>query len=144
MNRLVDARADLAIALAPVLSGRVDAYPPTAKFATPRIFLEQPELDRTTFGTRSQGTTQTWEVWIAYDGAQRAQVAGLDELVAAAWDTLEATRGVQPQRARRATLDVAGVQYRATVIDVAVTHAATTLCPPDTAAVTIPPEPVAV
>jgi hypothetical protein len=141
MSRLSDARARLYTELSPVLPGRVEEYPPPSgqRYAAPRIWIEQPEVSRATVGARSVLAVATWPVWCVYDGADRAQVAGLDDLVSKCWDALMRA-GADPQLARRDEVSISPTgSLRATVIYADVTLGASTLCLPDVTASPIPP-----
>jgi hypothetical protein len=141
MSRLSDARARLFTELTPVLPGRVEEYPPPSgqRYAAPRVWIEQPEVSRATLGARSVVAVATFGIWCVYDGADRAQVAGLDDLVSQCWDAL-LRAGADPQLARRDEVPISpSGSLRATVIYVDVTLSASTLCLPDVAASPIPP-----
>ena len=141
MSRLSDARARLFTELSPVLPGRVEEYPPPAgqRYAAPRVWIEQPEVTRATLGARSVVAVATFAVWCVYDGADRAQVAGLDDLVSRCWDALMRA-GSDPQLARRDEVPLSpSGSLRATVIYTDTTLTAQTLCLPDVTASPIPP-----
>lgn len=148
MNRLAEARTNLATALADVLPGRVHAYPlpRLARGTAPAVWLDRPTVGRETVGARSRIISATFPVWIVVDGADRAQLAALDDIVAAVWDYAEATTSCEPRFAQpRDTAITVGTGQTPSVlpgyvVDVAVTIAARTLCPPDVASATIPPE----
>ena len=138
MNRLGDARQRLVTALLPVLPGRVEPYPPAARWSAPRVWIEQPEITRATLGARVVVAVATFPIWIAYDGANRAQVVGLDDLVSKVWDaTLHG--GAEPQLARREQVDIAAQSaLRACVLFADVTLQAVTLCLPPVESSSIP------
>lgn len=143
MNRLADARLALFGALAPVLPGRVAAVPPTAAtYPMPYIWIEQADVSIGFTGTATKLTVATFPIWIGYDGAVRAQVAGLDDLVAQVWDAVQSVRQAVPQSATTSTIDGGPATVRAVVVSVDVTIAAMTLCVPTAAPSPIPPEPV--
>jgi len=139
---LSDARAVLYDALAhvfddpvPVLggdpiqftAGRSQPYPPQ-DFVAPCVWVEQPRGSTRQVGTTGLTTVDyvTLPVAVVYDGSDRAQVAGLDELVARVWDaarTVGEPVGFQPQ-----PVDVGGPNLRATVVDVDMPIAALTFC----------------
>lgn len=136
VSKLSDARTQLAEALAetflePVgglsFKGRVEAYPPAQPVA-PCVWVEQPNGGEVLAG--ALGTVlldvATFPVAVAYDGADRAQVAGLDEVVARVWDRAR-TVG-HPIRFEPRPLDVGGPTLRATFVDVEMRIAALTLC----------------
>lgn len=107
-------------------NGRVQPYPP-AQVVAPCVWVEQPTGSTATIGVvAGLVDVATFPVAIVYDGADRAQVAGLDELVARVWD---AARTVgEPTSFRPQTLDVGGPNLRATVVDVEMRIGARTLC----------------
>ena len=105
---------------------RVHAYPPQTVVA-PCVWVEQPRGGENVVG--DLGTVlvddATFPVAVVYDGSDRAQVAGLDELVARVWD---AARTVgHPIRFEPGPLDVGGPNLRATFVDVDMRIAALTL-----------------
>jgi hypothetical protein len=84
-------------------------------------------------------------VWISYDGATRAQVVGLDDLVAKVWDACLHVPAARPLSATPQTVDVAGTSVRGVVVTVDVTLGALTLClEPAVVGSPVPPEPVTV
>lgn len=140
MNRLSAERQRLHDALAPLLPGRVHPYPaPAGTKASPGIWIGQPTVLRSSLG-RTVTTTAVFPITLAYDGTDRAQVAGLDDLTSNAWDALDALERCSPDAARPDTLDLdAERQVRTTVLAVDVTITARTLCLPDVDEVAIPP-----
>lgn len=141
MNRLAHARLALAEALDPILSGRVDPYPLPAGAAAPHISIGQPGGARSTVGQRGIGIVATFPVTISYDGADRAQVAGLDDLVSRSVDAIRRLSGADVAGWRPELPDPDSPNRRSTVIEVDVTIAAATLCPPDVPGeATIPPQ----
>lgn len=145
MTVLADKRQALMQALQVVLPGRVTPYPRTMSIpAAPSAWIGQPDgAERTLPGMRSTAVVATYPVTLVYDGAEDAQIAGLDDLVVKCWWALTAVPQAHPRRWRPATVDiVAGTverQWRAAVIDVEVTIAATSFCPDTPIAATIPP-----
>lgn len=140
-NRLAVERQRLYNALEAVLPGRVHPYPPpTGVKAAPGIWIGQPTVLRTTIG-RATRASAVFPITLAYDGADRAQVAGLDDLVSNTWDALAGLERVEPDAARPEPLntDPDDRQIRATVLAADVTIAARTLCLPDVEQVAIPP-----
>lgn len=140
-SRLAAARATLHGALAGVLeepfqieedrlvgfsNGRVSAHPP-AQAVPPCVWIEQPTGSTDTVGAAAgRVDVATFPIAVVYDGADRAQVAGLDELVARVWDaarTVGEPTGFRPQ-----PLDVGGPNLRATVVEVDMHIGARTLC----------------
>jgi hypothetical protein len=142
MSVLADARAALYGALAhifddpvPVLggdpiqfsAGRAQEYPPQ-DFVAPVVWIEQPRGSTRQIGATGATTIDyaTFPVAVVYDGADRAQVAGLDELVARVWDaarTVGEPFSFQPQ-----PIDAGGPSLRATFVDVDMPIAALTFC----------------
>lgn len=141
MSRLSEARASLHAALSHVLDepiqleedrlvafspGRVHAYPP-GTIAAPCVFIEQPSGQ---VGTTGAGNVlfdlARFPVAVIYDGTDRAQVAGLDELVARVWDASRAAG--EPVAFTPGPLDTGGPNLRATYVDVEVRIRALTLC----------------
>lgn len=142
-NRLGDARLALFGVLEPVLPGRVASAPPTSgPYPAPYIWIEQPDVSIGFTGTATKLTVASFPVWIGYDGAVRAQVAGLDDLVSQVWDAVQQVRQAMPQSATSSTIDGGPVTVRAVVVSVDVTIAAMTLCVPTAAPSPIPPVPV--
>ena len=145
MSRLADARTVLHAALAPVLAGRVDAYPPASgRVAAPRMWIGDVETVPATIGTSSAVTLARYPVVIVYDGAVHAQVAGLDDLLSAVIDAVGAAPGFESDGSRPGA--PFGIQLeqavRAHVITATTTITARTLCPPTAVAVTVPPSPI--
>jgi hypothetical protein len=144
-SRLADARATLHAALAPVLPGRVDPYPPPAgRVAAPKIWIGDHDGDPATIGSATTVTLARFRVVIVYDGAVHAQVAGIDDLVAAVVDAVEACPGFEPDGWRTgASIDVPfDSSLRAVVVTATTTITARTLCPPTPDVVTVPPTPI--
>lgn len=140
MNRLTSARTELYEAIAPVLAGRVAPTPPTGKpYPPPYIWLDRSDGAITTVGTRTQVSVATFPVWISYDGAVKAQVAGLDDLVAQVWDAVLHVPAARPDRWFNSVADVGGVAVSGVVVSVEVTLGALTLCITPAAASPIPP-----
>lgn len=140
MSRLSDARATLYGELVHVVdepvngltlsTGRVHQWPAPQPNA-PCVWIEQPAGVLTDIGR--QGTvwvnTVTFPVAVVFDGADRAQVGGLDELVARVWDRAWAA-GARPVRFRPGPIDVGGPSLRATYVDVEMTVTSVTFCYP--------------
>ena len=81
-------------------------------------------------------------MWIAYDGAVKAQVAGLDDLTAKVWDACLAVRAARPEAWDVSSTDVGDVTVNAVVLDVVITLGARTLCLEPVESAPIPPDPV--
>ena len=108
-------------------NGRVSAYPPPQVVA-PCVWLEQPSGAVGVVGETATGLIDQarFPITVVYDGLDRAQVAGLDELVARVWD---AARTVgDPIAFAPGPVDVGGPNLRATVVDVEMRIGARTLC----------------
>jgi len=108
-------------------NGRVGRYPPPQVVA-PCVWVEQSSGAVDTVGTAATGLVDvaTFPVQVVYDGADRAQVAGLDELIARVWD---AARTVgEPVRWTAGPVDAGGPNLRATVVEVEMRIGARTLC----------------
>jgi len=142
-NRLANARQDLYAALEPILPGRVASTPPAGTaYVAPYIWLDQPDLTVGFVGQNTRLTVATFPVWIAYDGAVRSQVAGLDDLLSKVWDACLNTPSAMPQATSTQTVDVGGATLRGVVVTVDVTLGAVTLCLPALPAQSpIPPVP---
>ena len=112
-----------------------------APYPPPYIWLDQPDLGIQTAGTNTRLSVVTFPVWIAYDGAVKAQVVGLDDIVAKVWDATLAVAAARPVNATPSIADVAGTTVRGVVVSVDVTIGALTLCLPIVEESPIPPEP---
>src|SRR4029077_2102076 len=83
VNRLADARDALHPAIAPILPGRTAPYPPaTNLIGSPYLWVGDTDGFPSTIGDRTKVVVVTFPVWVSYAGADRAQVAGLDDIVA--------------------------------------------------------------
>jgi len=141
VNRLTSARVELFEAISPVLPGRVAATPPVGKpYVSPYVWIDQPEGTITTVGQRTQLSVATFPIWIGYDGAVRAQVLGLDDLVANVWDACLTVPAARPASWLPSALDVGGTLVRGVVVNVDVTFGAMTLCLPTVEESPVPPE----
>ena len=147
MSRLADARAVLADALAPTLPGRVGAYPPgSGQFNAPRVWVGVPDTQPATIGQATAVTLALFPVFVAYDGAVHAQVAGIDDLLSAVIDAVGACPGFEADGSRSTTIpDIpAGSTIRVVAVTATATITARTLCPPGQTTVTVPPAPLTV
>lgn len=146
MNRITSARTELFEALSPVLAGRVAATPPGDKpYPPPYIWLDVPELGVITAGTSTRLAAATFPVWVTYDGANHAQVAGLDDIIAKVWDACLRVPAARPTSALPSVAIVGGAEVRGVNVAVEVTLGALTLClEPAVVGSPIPPEPVPV
>jgi hypothetical protein len=139
VSRLSEARAALHAELVHVFDAPVNGLSfssdrahqwPAAQPVAPCLWIEQP------YGTLDEvgqlGTVLvdavTFPVAVVYDGADRAQVAGLDELVGRTWDL--AWRAGRPVSFRPGSIDVGGPSLRATFVQVEMRIAAVTFCEP--------------
>lgn len=146
-SRLATARADLHAALASVLPGRVDAYPPApGRLAAPKVWVGDVDTVPATIGTATAVTVARFPVVVVYDGAVHAQVAGLDDLLSAVIDAIDAAPGFDADGSRAGLVPGAPLdsQLRASVVTATATITARTLCPPTVTPVTIPPVPLEV
>jgi hypothetical protein len=144
-SRLDDAHAVLYAALEPVLPGRVDPYPPPAgRVVAPKIWIGEDEGNPATIGSATTVTVVRFAVWVVYDGAVHAQIAGLRGLVSAVVDAVEGAERFYHDGWRPAALTGVPLEstLRATVITATNTITARTLCPPAPTTATIPPVPI--
>lgn len=111
-------------------AGRVHKYP-TSQPNAPCLWIEQPEGLMTRVGTQAQhwATIVTLPVTVCHDGTDRAQVAGLDELVSRVWDAANRVPDAEPMRFRPQPINVGGPNLRGTRVDVEMTLRHTTFCP---------------
>jgi hypothetical protein len=144
MSRLADARQALFDAFEPVLPGRVQPYPrDKTRYVAPAIWIEQAAINRALVGTRTITAIASFPVYIVMDGANHAQVAGHDDIVAQVWDACATVTRGEPQSARPTEVDIgSGNTLRATVVTAEITLEAITLCPPVPAVAQIPPVPI--
>ena len=136
MNAIEAARDAIAVAVRakqPVAPWRVHEHEPV-KPVTPCIYVGVPTLNVETVGSPgARFTVADFPVFIAVDGAQRAQREALDVQLAAVWDA--AVTVGDPTEARPATINVAGVPLDGIVVQVEIPLRALTLCPPNLEAV---------
>ena len=132
MNRLGQARDALVTAAAPVLSGRVYPYPPTPQQAqvAPAVWVGQCDGFRTTIGESTQIMVAVFPIQVVYDGADRAQVAGIDDIVSGLVDAVAGVKGAEIRGWRTEVVNP-DLNRRATVLEVEYTITARTLCLPD-------------
>ena len=132
MNRLGVARDALVNAIAPVLSGRVYPYPPnpTEARVAPAVWIEDDEGHRDIIGERTSVIVTTFPIWIVYDGADRAQVAGLSQIKSGIIDAVAHVPGAEVSGWRPQPLDF-NSNRRASILTVDYMITATTLCLPD-------------
>jgi len=143
MSRIADARNVLLAALEPVLPGRVEPYPleGSGRLLAPRVSIGVADTNPATLGSYTGVTEATFPVLVSYDGAVRAQVAGLDDLLSSVIDAVNAAPGFQCDGSRSNTrVDGPDTTVRACVVLATTTIAARTLCPPEMTSTSIPPE----
>lgn len=135
MSRIAEARRALVAALEPVLPGRVDPY---EMEALPCIHLGVAVPSR-----RQSFNTAVFPVIIEYDGADKAQIAGLDEVSAKVCDAIDATknmRWVSSQPGVDTTDDPQASRTRHVLaITVEVTIGTGSFCAPDVVEAETPP-----
>lgn len=127
LHRIGEARQVLYDAIADVLDpGRVSAYP-AAQDVGIRVWIDQPSV-----GVNSRTIEVDFPVHCTYDGADVAQVAGLDDVVSRVWDACEATRNVSPIRVSPGQDITVGAQTRRRqILTVRSSIGGRTLCLPD-------------
>lgn len=127
LHSIGEARQALHDAIADVLdAGRVSAYP-AAQDVGIRVWIDLPAIN-----VNSRSIEVDFPVHCTYDGADRAQVAGLDDVVARVWDACERTPNVQPLRVFPGPDITVGQQTRRRqIITVRRMIGARTLCLPD-------------
>ena len=133
MNRLEVARDAIVQAIAPVLSGRVYPYPPSPQQAqmAPAVWIGQADGQPTIIGERTEVTQAIFPIHVVYDGADRAQVAGLDDIISGLVDAVAAVPGAHIRGWRTEPPDFNGTSRRASTVEVEYIITATTLCLPD-------------
>ena len=97
------------------------------QIAAPTIYIDDNEFDE---DESNNGTVVivSFPVIIVHDGAVRAQVEALDDMLAHVW-TAAMTVG-DPTRSRPVNLDVGGPTLRSHLLSVEVPVQAYTMCPP--------------
>jgi hypothetical protein len=144
-NRLALARQSIADAVATVLPGRVNAFPPTKvqRGLAPLAWIDTPALDPETVGTSTNVWVAVFPLHLVVDGATHSQCALLDDLVAQVVDIIEATPSMNARHVEPGDVFVDTAQVlRGAVVDVAATITARTFCIPTPTVVAVPPEPV--
>ena len=133
MNRLEVARDAIVQAIAPVLSGRVYPYPPSPQQAqmAPAVWIGQADGQPTIIGERTEIMLAIFPIHVVYDGADRAQVAGLDDIISGLVDAVRHVPGAWVRGWRTEAPDFNGTSRRASTVEVEYTITATTLCLPD-------------
>lgn len=130
VNRIDEAQQRLYNALQEVLPGRVSPYPPSDPVG-PAIWIEQPTITPNRVG-QATVVYVDFPVWIGYDGADHAQIAGLNDATARVWDVVERLGFSQALGARPPGRDPAiSSRERAQVITVRMFLEARSFCLPD-------------
>lgn len=138
-NAISDAAAEIADALDAVLPGRSELAPRTDEVGA-SFWVDVPTLapDRT---PNPRHIHADFPVHLAVDGADKAQVAALNDAVAKAFDALDRLRLCWPMSARPVAVTADG--YRAVVITVRRVLTARGFCQTDQPEPSpIPPEPL--
>jgi hypothetical protein len=78
-----------------VLPGRVSPYPPTDDVGV-RVWIDEPSI----VPSGQSSIAVEWPIVAVYDGADMAQVAGLDDLISRIWDACETARSTTPLQSR--------------------------------------------
>ena len=140
LHRVAQSRADLFALLEPIAPGRVTPYPSTAADVGPRVWLGEPTIQ--TSGQSSIAVE--WPIVVIYDGADAAQVAGLDDIISRIWDACEAAPNTTPMYSRPDNdTTTTGEKRRIQVVTVRRLISARTLCVPEAPTDSpIPPQPV--
>lgn len=137
-NTLGNLRQRLYTTLAPILPGRVYAYPPAqpAGQVAPAVWVGGHS------GSRSQPShLVTFSVWAVADGAAHAAQAMLDELVAAAAAAVYGRGPFVLDSWSATTVEVAPeVELAGVVFDVTAALGPVTFCPPIPYEALVPPE----
>lgn len=137
LHRIGEARQALHDAIAGVLDpGRVAAYP-AAQDVGIRVWIDLPSV-----GSNGNTIDVDFPVHCTYDGADVAQVAGLDDVVSRVWDACESLKNTTPIRVFPGPdIQVGGQTRRHQIMTVRRGIAARTLCPPDDPGLSpIPPD----
>jgi len=126
-SAVADARTEIVdaiLASADVLPAwRVHKYPP-ANVAAPCVWVDVPALSRTELYVEA-----SFPVVLVVDGTDQAQVRQLDDVVAALWDAVNMTDGMEAADATPVMRDVGGPTLR--TVQLTVTYALNfgALCP---------------
>jgi hypothetical protein len=139
-NQIDDALDRLGNALDPILPNRVSrvAVTPTG----PGVAIGVPALEAP---ETSHSIVADFPITVTFDGADRAQVAGVNDLVARCWDACEGLKGCTPLRSRAVEPSTVNGMRRSVVITARMHIASRTLSsPPAPTAAPIPPEPIPV
>jgi len=96
------------------------------QIAAPTIYIDSVELAREPFNDATF-IVATFPIVMVVDGAVRAQVETLDDMIAHVWDAASAVG--EPSRTRPFSLDAGGPSLRAHTMDVDMPLLARTLCP---------------
>jgi hypothetical protein len=118
-----------------VLPGRVSPYPPTDDVGV-RVWIDEPSI----VPSGQSSIAVEWPIVAVYDGADMAQVAGLDDLISRIWDACETARSTTPLQSRPG---VHTGSRRTQTITVRRIISARTLCEPGALDESpVPPEPL--
>ena len=128
-SKISDARSALHAALQDVAAApwRVHRVPPANPVATPCVWVG-PYIQN----LNGPSITISFPVIAVYDGADRAQVEGLDDLGAAISDAIWRAKG-RPIRSFSTTIEVGGPSLRAIEYQADFTVQGVTLCMPQLA-----------
>jgi len=138
-NVINDVANEITDALDEVLPGRSTAEPRTENVG-PSLWVEMPTVT-TDNPSRPKYTYLDFPVWIIADGADRAQVAFLNDCVAKAWDALARVPLCTPVSSRPAPTEQGA--NRAVVLTVRRITKPTGFCLPDAPGESpIPPDPI--
>ncbi|WP_116998438.1 hypothetical protein [Desertimonas flava] len=133
MNRLAQARQLIVDTLEPVLPGRVHPY---GSEAMPCIYLGVAAPGHRQSGGGTFKVAQV-PVVISYDGADHAQIAGLDEVTAKVCDAIDATPGIRWTGSQ--TSSPTDRDHTGLTLTVEVTIGVDAMCPPDIVEAETPP-----
>ena len=133
-SRLADARSVLLDALAPCCpAASTRTRPPPGRVAAPKVWIADHDGAPATIGSATTVTVARFAVWVVYDGAVHAQVAGLDDLISVrrrrgrGAPTASSTTAWRPATVPGVAADST---LRAAVVTATVTITARTLCRP--------------
>ena len=97
------------------------------QIAAPTIYIDSVELDEDNVNG-ARFVICTFPIVLVHDGAVRAQVEALDDMLAHVWTA--ALQVGDPTRSRPDNLDVGGPTLRSHLVSVGVPVQAYTMCPP--------------
>jgi hypothetical protein len=105
---------------------RVHRVPPR-QIAPPTIYIDNVEMNEDDVNGGGTFVVCTFSVVLVHDGAVRAQVEALADMLAHVWDA--ASTVGRPTSSRPANLDVGGLTLRSHLVRVEVPVMAHTMCP---------------